>query len=81
MCGQGLHSNRKIQNNGGIDGRGNNSKVIRHMGKNIAEHKRTKQDKIKRIDKGGYMVHWDVVEELYVHPRGPTVTVNDKLKD
>lgn len=31
---------------------GNNSKVIRHMGKNIAGHKRTKHNKIKGTDKG-----------------------------
>lgn len=49
------------------------------MGMNITEHKRTKQNKIKGTDKGGYMVHWDVVEEF--QPRGITGILNDKLKD
>lgn len=53
---------------------GNNRKVIRHMGKNIAEHKRTKlNENQKGTDKGVMGVHRDVVKH-HGHR-------NDKLKD
>lgn len=67
---------QRYRTSGGIDGPENNSKVVRHMGENITQHKRTKQNKIKRTDKGVIWCAGIVVEEF--QPRGPTASLNGK---
>lgn len=56
---------------------GNNSKVIRHMRKNTAQHKRTKQNKIKRHDKGVMRCTGMWLKNITFTP----ATLNSKLRD
>lgn len=67
----------------GIDGREITSKVIRHMGKDTAEHKKNKAEQKKKSKGIDERVRWRAgtwLRNFTFTPSGPTATLNDKIK-